>query len=345
MPVFVVLEVLLNLVIFIAMVLMGLRWKRLPTGVLDKTPYSSISLLMQLILTLSTFLCLIFIANREVNKFWYSQYISVVTVLLMIHFTVYEKSYVIVQCLLLLLTFGGFVGVSLWTDTWDREDPGHLQLFNKVEIMGATCLFIVVIVLVWINAVKSKIRFATLHETAAEYQVTKQEEEVTSKLFSTIIPKHVSDKFLAELRYSHSYDHVGVIFADVTNFWEFYEESFEGGMGCIRVLNEIVRDLDDMLSSIDGIKNVDPKWRAIQKIKTVGACYMAASGLDPITEEQTKQGNHQHIVHLMEFSFKILETISQFNGFTFGTNFIMKIGFNYGPVTDGIIGHTKVSIH
>ena len=69
---------------------------------------------------------------------------------------------------------------------------------------------------------------------------------------------------------------------------------------------------------------------------------MAASGLDPITEEQTKQGNHQHIVHLMEFSFKILETISQFNGFTFGTNFIMKIGFNYGPVTDGIIGHTKV---
>jgi len=190
--------------------------------------------------------------------------------------------------------------------------------------------------------VKSKIRFATLHETAAEYQVTKQEEEVTSKLFSTIIPKHVSDKFLAELRYSHSYDHVGVIFADVTNFWEFYEESFDGGMGCIRVLNEIVRDLDDMLSSIDGIKNVDPKWRAIQKIKTVGACYMAASGLDPITEEQTKQGNHQHIVHLMEFSFKILETISQFNGFTFGTNFIMKIGFNYGPVTDGIIGHTKV---
>ena len=51
-----------------------------------------------------------------------------------------------------------------------------------------------------IHAIKSKIRFATLHETAAEYQVTKREEEVTSKLFSTIIPKHVSDKFLTELR-------------------------------------------------------------------------------------------------------------------------------------------------
>lgn len=54
------------------------------------------------------------------------------------------------------------------------------------------------------------------------------------------------------------------------------------------------------------------------------------------------QGNHEHIIHLMEFSFKILDTIKQFNSDTFGTNFTMKIGFNYGPVTDGIIGQNKV---
>jgi hypothetical protein len=46
----------------------------------------------------------------------------------------------------------------------------------------------------------------------------------------------------------------------------------------------------------------------------------------------------------MDFCFKILDTIKQFNSFTFGTNFTMKIGFNYGPVTDGIIGQNKVSI-
>ena len=55
------------------------------------------------------------------------------------------------------------------------------------------------------------------------------------------------------------------------------------------------------------------------------------------------QGNHEHIVNLMDFCFKILETIKQFNSYTFGTNFTMKIGFNYGPVTDGIIGQNKVS--
>ena len=58
---------------------------------------------------------------------------------------------------------------------------------------------------------------------------------------------------------------------------------------------------------------------------------------------KTTQGNHEHIVNLMDFCFKILDTIKQFNSYTFGTNFTMKIGFNYGPVTDGIIGQNKVS--
>jgi len=169
----------------------------------------------------------------------------------------------------------------------------------------------------------------------------KEEEKVTTQLFNTIIPKHVSDQFLSELRYSHSYEHVGVIFASVTNFWDFYEEKFEGGMGCIRVLNEIVRDIDDLLMGVENARS-DVRWAAIQKIKTVGPCYMAASGLDPVTEEQTRQGNHEHIVNLMDFCFKILDTIKQFNSYTFGTNFTMKIGFNYGPVTDGIIGQNKV---
>ena len=59
-------------------------------------------------------------------------------------------------------------------------------------------------------------------------------------------------------------------------------------MGCIRVLNEIVRDIDDLLMGVENTRS-DVRWAAIQKIKTVGPCYMAASGLDPVTEEQTRQ--------------------------------------------------------
>ena len=66
--------------------------------------------------------------------------------------------------------------------------------------------------------------------------------------------------------------------------------------------------------------------------------------IDIVFTTITFQDNHEHIVNLMEFCFKLLDTIKQFNSYTFGTNFTMKIGFNYGPVTDGIIGQNKVRI-
>lgn len=253
--------------------------------------------------------------------------------LLMSHFLIYERSYWAIQAMLLSI----IVGISI----------GYL--FNNISQTGVfsiaalACSYLTVLILSWVKCLKGVLRFGTLLECNTELAVTKEEENVTTQLFNTIIPKHVSEQFLTELNYSHSYDYVGVIFASVTNFWDFYEEKFEGGMGCIRILNEIVRDLDDLLLTFDSnLKKVDPRWAAIQKIKTVGSCYMAASGLDPITEEQTRQGNHQHIIHLMEFCFEILKTIKDFNDYTFGTNFTMKIGFNYGPVTDGIIGKNKV---
>lgn len=257
------------------------------------------------------------------------------------HFLLHERQHWVTQAMLLVLTFGGLIAYTAFSGSFDYgEDVPYSVHFGYI---AAAALFITIVALLWLKSVKTSLRFATLHECSSELAITKEEEKVTTQLFNAIIPKHVSDSFLTELKYSHSYDHVGVIFASITNFWDFYEEKFQGGMGCIRVLNEIVRDIDDLLSTVDNsLRKSDPRWRAIQKIKTVGACYMAASGLDPVTEEQTKQGNHEHIIHLMEFSFKILDTIKQFNSDTFGTNFTMKIGFNYGPVTDGIIGQNKV---
>ena len=52
-----------------------------------------------------------------------------------------------------------------------------------------------------IKSVKSSLRFGTLQECSTELSVMKEEEKVTTQLFNTIIPKHVSDQFLSELRY------------------------------------------------------------------------------------------------------------------------------------------------
>ena len=49
--------------------------------------------------------------------------------------------------------------------------------------------------------------------------------------------------------YSKSYNGVGVIFASIPNFSEFYSEDSinKGGIECMRVLNEIISDFDEVL--------------------------------------------------------------------------------------------------
>lgn len=48
--------------------------------------------------------------------------------------------------------------------------------------------------------------------------------------------------------YSRSYQNVGVIFASIPNFASFYSEDQinKGGIECMRVLNEIISDFDDV---------------------------------------------------------------------------------------------------
>lgn len=62
------------------------------------------------------------------------------------------------------------------------------------------------------------------------------------------------------------------MFASIPNFSEFYVE-LEGnneGVECLRLLNEIIADFDELLA--------EDQFRYIEKIKSTGATYMAASG-------------------------------------------------------------------
>lgn len=55
---------------------------------------------------------------------------------------------------------------------------------------------------------------------------------------------------LSQELYHQSYSRVGVVFASITNYHEFYTE-LDGnnqGVECLRLLNEIIADFDDLLS-------------------------------------------------------------------------------------------------
>ena len=48
--------------------------------------------------------------------------------------------------------------------------------------------------------------------------------------------------------YSQSHKNVCVMFASIPGFWDFYNESDvnQGGRECLRLLNEIIADFDEV---------------------------------------------------------------------------------------------------
>ncbi|XP_078414913.1 adenylate cyclase type 9 isoform X1 [Cetorhinus maximus] len=153
-------------------------------------------------------------------------------------------------------------------------------------------------------------------------------------LLHNIIPAHVADQLKVTPHYSKNHEDVGVIFASIVNFSEFYEENYEGGKECYRVLNELIGDFDELLSK--------PQYNSnIEKIKTIGATYMAASGLNP-SQRRDSNHPHSHLQTLFEFAKEMMRVVDEFNKDMLWFNFKLRIGFNHGPLTAGVIGTTKL---
>uniref|UniRef100_A0A7N6AEM1 adenylate cyclase n=1 Tax=Anabas testudineus TaxID=64144 RepID=A0A7N6AEM1_ANATE len=170
-------------------------------------------------------------------------------------------------------------------------------------------------------------------------QATEEKEEMEElqaynrRLLHNILPKDVAAHFLARERrndelYYQSCECVAVMFASISNFSEFYVEleANNEGVECLRLLNEIIADFDEVKF-----------YRQLEKIKTIGSTYMAASGLNDSTYD--KEGR-THITALADYAMRLREQMKYINEHSFN-NFQMKIGLNIGPVVAGVIGARK----
>ncbi|XP_063064178.1 adenylate cyclase type 6 isoform X2 [Engraulis encrasicolus] len=173
-------------------------------------------------------------------------------------------------------------------------------------------------------------------------QATEEKEEMEElqaynrRLLHNILPKDVAAHFLQRERrndelYYQSCECVAVMFASISNFSEFYVEleANNEGVECLRLLNEIIADFDEIIS--------EEKYRQLEKIKTIGSTYMAASGLNDSTYD--KEGR-SHITALADYAMRLREQMAHINEHSFN-NFQMKIGLNIGPVVAGVIGARK----
>ncbi|XP_066569347.1 adenylate cyclase type 8 [Amia ocellicauda] len=170
-----------------------------------------------------------------------------------------------------------------------------------------------------------------------EVEDMKELREHNENLLKNILPAHVAHHFLERDRnnedlYSQSYDKVGVMFASIPGFADFYaqKELNSQSVECLRLLNEIITDFDELLG--------EKYFENIEKIKTIGSCYMAASGLSP--EKQECADEWHHLSELVNFAFAMQETLRTINRHSYQT-FQLRVGIAHGPVVAGVIGAKK----
>ncbi|XP_048590688.1 adenylate cyclase type 3 [Nematostella vectensis] len=160
---------------------------------------------------------------------------------------------------------------------------------------------------------------------------------INQKLLYNILPGHVADHFLQHQNkdetdlYSHSYKRVSVMFASIPNFSEFYSEDNinNGGVECIRLLNEVITDFDEVLA--------DPRFLGVEKIKTISSTYMAASGLRPESEDAEES---QNLVDIVDFALTLRDKLDFINQESFN-QFVLRVGICQGPIVAGVIGAKK----
>nr|CAH8853794.1 unnamed protein product [Trichobilharzia regenti] len=152
-------------------------------------------------------------------------------------------------------------------------------------------------------------------------------------LLENIIPYYIMNDLRQHNKYSQHIEDAGVVFACIANFSEFYDEQYQGGQEMLRVLNEIFADFEHQLAA--------PKYKDVEKIKTIGACFMAASGLNMTERKRNKQPD-EHLWALLDFALDLIHTLDDFNRQMFNFQFELKVGYNIGEVTAGVIGTTKL---
>ncbi|XP_077366742.1 adenylate cyclase type 3 [Festucalex cinctus] len=259
--------------------------------------------------------------------------------------------------MLLVVAATGAVNIHSWRDIYDLYDFVNFASYRASMVPSKYLMTMMAIVMM----VSLYLFSRHLERQSRELFLWKvgvhdQKERVlemrrwNEALVTNMLPEHVAKHFLGtkkrdEELYSQSYEEVGVMFASIPNFSDFYtEESINnGGIECLRILNEIISDFDSLLDK--------DEFRNITKIKTIGSTYMAASGLTPKSsanghsdghklEEQKLLERWQHLADLADFALAMKVTLDNLNKQSFN-NFMLRIGLNKGAVLAGVIGARK----
>ncbi len=114
------------------------------------------------------------------------------------------------------------------------------------------------------------------------------------------------------------YESVSILFADLVGFTPVAARTSPG---------DLVRRLDGIFRAFDGLA----ESHGVEKIKTIGDAYMAASGVPDICSD--------HADRIMRLAWEMLGTMATCDPDT--EPFALRIGIHSGPVVAGLIGDRR----
>jgi guanylate cyclase len=144
-------------------------------------------------------------------------------------------------------------------------------------------------------------------------------QERSETLLLNILPKEIAETLKTDRRaIAAHYDSASVLFADVVSFTPM--AAAMAPLQVVTLLNEVFECFDALVEKYD-----------LEKIKTIGDCYMVAAGVP--------RERPDHASALVRLA---LETQATVAARTFADRALkLRIGINSGPVVAGVIGSKK----
>jgi class 3 adenylate cyclase len=146
------------------------------------------------------------------------------------------------------------------------------------------------------------------------------EQERSEALIRNVLPSSIAERLKAASQtIADHFDSASILFADVVDFTPFAQRLAPA---------EVVGILDQLFSHFDTLV----ERHGLEKIKTIGDCYMAAAGVpDPSPD-------HARRAALLALDMREAVATSAVGG---GSGLELRIGINSGPVVAGVIGSKR----
>jgi adenylate cyclase len=201
---------------------------------------------------------------------------------------------------------------------WDlrKIDSQTVAVFFALNFISISAM---VYLLLWYFS-REKTKLAQQVET--QKRAIEMERELSERLLLNILPGPIAERLKRqETNIADGYADVTVMFADIVNFTHLSEEMSP---------NETVHLLNDIFSEFDMLA----EKHGMEKIKTIGDAYMAASGL--------KNGGEQYVDSAVEMALEMQRYIGKRIAPN-GESLRLRVGIATGPVVAGVIGKRKFS--